>query len=81
MQITFLKDIFSEDYLKRLGLNERQIKAIKYTKKNRKITNKEYQELNGVSKKTASRDLSELVDSNVLKSSGIPGAGAYYELK
>ncbi len=81
MQITFLKDIFSEDYLKRMGLNERQIKAVAYLKKNKRITNKAYQELNDVSKKTASRDLSELVNSNVLKSSGIPGAGAYYELK
>ncbi len=27
MQITFLKDIFSEEYLQRLGLNERQVKA------------------------------------------------------
>jgi len=75
------KDYLNEEQLKKLGLNDRQIKAVEFVKTNGRISNKEYQELNSTSKKTASRDLSELVSLNVLNSSGVVGAGAYYELK
>lgn len=73
-----LKDRFTEDQLKKLGLNERQIEAVAFVKKNGKITNKNYQEINSISKKTSSRDLRELVDKKILLSSGVSGAGAYY---
>lgn len=79
IQITFLKNIFSEDYLKRMGLNERQIKAVKYVKENGEITNSDYQELLGVARRTATRDLTELVEKGILKSSETRGAGAYYK--
>lgn len=46
----FLKDVYTEEYLTKLGLNERQVKAVLYVKKNGKITNKEYQEINNVKK-------------------------------
>ena len=39
------RDIFTENMLSKLGLNERQLKAVKYVKEKGKITNKEYQEL------------------------------------
>jgi len=73
-----LKDRFTEDQLKKLGLNDRQIEAVEYVKRNGKITNKNYQEMSDTSKKTSSRDLRELVDKKILKSSGISGAGAFY---
>ena len=79
IQITFLKDIFSEDYVKRLGLNERQIKAVRYVKENGKISNSDYQELLDVARRTATRDLTELVEKGILKSSESKGAGAYYK--
>jgi len=60
------KDILTEEYLKELGLNERQIKAVMYVKKEGKITNKEYQTKFRVSKATATRDLSELVEKQIL---------------
>ena len=44
-----------------MGLNERQIKAVMYVKEKWKITNKEYQEINNTSERTATRDLSNLV--------------------
>ena len=72
------KDKFTEEQLKKLGLNKRQLMALEYVKRSGKITNKNYQEINSISKKTASRDLSELVDKQLLKSSGVSGAGAYY---
>ena len=78
--VTIFKDILNEEQLKKLGLNDRQIKAVLYVKENGKITNKEYMSLFIVSRITATRDLQDLVNRNILKSSEIKGAGAYYEL-
>jgi ATP-dependent DNA helicase RecG len=78
--VEFRKDVFDIEYLKSLGLNERQIQSVKFVKENGKITNSEYQENYGVSRNTATRDLSELVDKGILKSSEAKGAGSYYEL-
>ena len=66
--------------LLKLDLNERQIKAIEFLKVNSKITNKQYQELNNVTKKTATRDLKTLTDLELIHSSGKAGAGAFYVL-
>ena len=63
-----------------MGLNERQLKAVKYVKEKSQIANKEYQELNSVSKATATRELSKLVSLKVLKQQGIVGKGTFYRL-
>lgn len=82
IQITFLKDIFSEDYMKQMRLNERQIETIQFVKKQGKISNSEFQDLFGVSKATATRDLTELVDKlGILDKVGITGVGTVYKLK
>jgi ATP-dependent DNA helicase RecG len=52
-----------------------------YVKEKGKITNKEYQELNGVIKKTASRDLGTLINKCILEKIGITGKGTYYIMK
>ncbi|MDD3859336.1 MAG: ATP-binding protein [Bacteroidales bacterium] len=78
--VEFRKDVFDIEYLKSLGLNERQIQVIKFVKERGKITNSEYQANYGVARNTATRDLSELVDKGILKSSDAKGAGSYYEL-
>jgi ATP-dependent DNA helicase RecG len=79
--VEFKKDIYNEEYLANLGLNERQIKAVLFAKENGKITNSDYQELNEVSKRTATNELTALVDSfKVLVKSGTLGAGVYYEI-
>ncbi len=78
--ITFLKDIFNEELLIRMGLNDRQIKAVLYMKKHGKITNKQYQLLTGASKATASRDLEGLLKKGVVVKKGKHGRGVYYEL-
>lgn len=79
-QVTIFKDILTEEHLKKLGLNERQIKAVNYLKEKGRITNKEYISSFNVSRITATRDLQDLVDKNILKFSETKGAGAYYEL-
>lgn len=78
--VKLFKDIYTEDQLQKLGLNPRQIKAVLYVKEKGRITNSEYQKLNDVSKPTATRDLSELVDAyKLLKNTGF-GAGSLYDL-
>jgi ATP-dependent DNA helicase RecG len=78
--VTLFKDKYSTEQLKSLGLSERQIAAVEFVKKNKKITSKDYQLLTGLSRETTSRDLKILVDNGVFKDSGAKGAGAFYEL-
>ncbi|MCU0374632.1 MAG: hypothetical protein MUF24_04920 [Chitinophagaceae bacterium] len=59
--VEFRKDIYNEEDLKSLGLTQRQVKAVIFAKETGKITNSDYQELNKVSKRTATRELTELV--------------------
>jgi len=75
------KDYYTEERLKEMGLNERQIKAVMYVKEKGKITNNEYQEINGVIKKTASRDLGVLTDKRILEKVGSTGKGTHYIMK
>lgn len=70
-----------EKTLKELSLNERQIKAIEYLKECNKITNGEYQRINGCARNTASRDLTELVKMELIIPSNQKGVGSYYSLK
>ena len=76
--LVFLKDVYTEEYLQKLGLNERQIKAVMYVKERGRITNREYRELNLCSRNTASNDLKDLTQKGILKESGKKGMGAYY---
>jgi len=78
--VEFRKDIFDLEYFKSLGLNDRQIQAMKYLKENGKITNSEYQTNYSVARNTATRDLTELVEKGLIKSSESKGAGSFYEL-
>lgn len=78
--VIFKKDIYNADYLESLGLNDRQVKAVLFAKEKGKITNSDYQTLNSISRETATRDIKELVDKKLFKSSGVKGAGAYYTL-
>lgn len=80
-RVIFRKDIYSEAYLRNLGLNERQVRAVMYVKEKGKIMNKEYQELNGVSRITASRELRVIVEKEVLQMIGKVGKGTKYVLK
>lgn len=72
------RDLLTEFALTRLGLNERQLKAVKYVKTKGKITNKEYRELTGVSKPMATLDLKGLITKRVLKRMGKIGRGTKY---
>ena len=74
----FRKDIYTEDYLRKLGLNERQIKAVIYVKEKGKITNKEYRGLFGITDRMALFDLSELCSKEIFQKVGKTGRATEY---
>jgi len=80
ISVYFRKDIYTEEYLRKLGLNERQIKAVMYVRERGKITNKEYQDINNVSNKTAYLELSNTVEMAIFKVEG-KGKSTIYVLK
>jgi len=79
-RVTFRKDIYTVEYLRSLGFNERQIKALKYVKERGGITNKQYQGLNNVSRQMATIDLGELTEKHILARVGTVGKGTSYQL-
>ncbi len=66
--------------LEKLGLNERQIKATEYVMRKGSITNKEYTNLNEVSRKTATLDLTDLVKKGLFIRTGKGKRDIHYEL-
>ncbi|MDA3915475.1 MAG: putative DNA binding domain-containing protein [Deltaproteobacteria bacterium] len=79
--VVFFKNRHSVEQLKILRLNERQIKAVEYTKTNGVITNKDYQSLNSIGKTTATIELSKLVELGIFNSPHSKGRGAKYTIK
>mgnify|MGYP003551833455 FL=1 len=63
--ITLFKNTLTEEQLTKLGLNNRQVNAVIFVKEKGKISNKEYQEINKTSDRTALRDLDNLIELNV----------------
>ncbi len=59
-----------QEQLEKLGLNERQVKAIDFLKTNTSITNKEYQSLFDVTDRTALRDLDDMVSKGLITKIG-----------
>jgi len=81
MSVIFYKDRWGENHLKKLGLNERQIKAVIYAREAGEISNSIYQKINNVGKTTATNELSELVKMGLLAEPTAKGRGAKYKLK
>lgn len=74
------RDWLTPKALATLGLSERQKKAIDFVRANARIGNAEYQRLAGAIKKTASRDLDDLVAKGVFVRLGTTGRGTHYVL-
>jgi ATP-dependent DNA helicase RecG len=81
LQVTLRKDIYSEEYLRKLNLNERQVKAVLHIKEYGSITNSSYQHLNNTAHRTAARDLEKLLDEQIVEKIGTTGRGTSYVLK
>ena len=74
------KDYYTEERLKEMGLNDRQIKAVMYVKEKGKITNKEYREITKISRQMATIDLTDLINKDVFIKIGKAGKGIIYQL-
>jgi len=77
--VRLFKDNLVEEQLVKLGLNQRQVKAVLYVKEKGRITNREYQEINSIARRWTTVELTDLVEKNVFKNFGY-GAGSYYVL-
>lgn len=80
LSVVFLKDIYTGEYLDKLDINERQVKAILYIKEHGSITNRLYQEITNISKPGATLDLQDLVGKELINKTGTTGRGTYYTL-
>ena len=78
--VTVWRDWLTEEVMASLNLNERQRKALILIKTVGRIGNTQYQERFGVAKRTAHRDLVDLVEKNILEKMGTTGKGTVYML-
>ena len=76
--ITLWRDWLTAEVLARLDLNERQRQAIAFVKAQGQITNRNLREQSGVTIRTASRDLEDLVRRGVLTKVGATGRSTFY---
>lgn len=77
--VTLWRDWLTTDVLAQRGVTVRQMLAVAEVKRTGQVTNSRYQELAGVTQKTAARDLDALVDANVLQRRG-QKRGTHYVL-
>ena len=80
LSVIFYRDKWNEENLEKMGLNERQIKAVMYVKEKGKITNREYRELNKMSDEGARIDINNLIKNKVIIRKG-KGRNVQYVLK
>ena len=78
IQVKYLKK--NERIVLKMGLNERQVKAVLYLVRIGSLRN-EYQKLTDTSKTTATRDLRELEANGILTNKGTKGSSSKYELE
>ena len=78
--VKLFKDNIVEELLVKLGLNQRQVKAMLHVKEKGRITNAEYQEINLISRQMATNELRNLVNEFKLLINKGYGAGSYFEL-
>ena len=79
--VTLWRDWLTEAAMAELGLSERQRKAVLYVRQKGSISNTAYQTFAGVAKRTAHRDLADLVEKGAFQKVGKTGKGTFYELR
>jgi hypothetical protein len=76
--VTLWRDWLTADVLSGLRLNDRQCQAIVHVKIEGRIGNLEHRRLTGAIKKTATRDLDDLVARGLLIKIGTTGRGVHF---
>ncbi len=77
---SFWRDWLTDEVLAGYHLNDRQMGAIAYLKTHRSITNSTYQSEFTASKRTASRDLDEMMAKGIVEKVGTTGKGVHYRI-
>lgn len=75
--VTLFKKPITESHQNKIGVNERQQKAIEYVKQNGFITNSIYQKVCEATTKTAFRDLEQLILLGVFSKAGLKKSTKY----
>lgn len=78
--VTLRKDNLSDERLRQIGMNSRQLQAIHYVRQNGSISNSEHQNLTGATRRTAARDLEQLVEAELMDRSTQSGRTVRYTL-
>jgi ATP-dependent DNA helicase RecG len=78
--VTLWRDWLTNSVMANLGLSERQVRAVAYLKTHQEITNSIYQLEFQASKRTASRDLDEMITKGIAEKVGTTGKGVHYRL-
>jgi len=78
---TLWRDWLTAEVLAAHNLNDRQIQAVAHVKRADRIANSEYQQLMAVAKRTAHRDLADLVEKGIFEKVGTRGKGTFYKLQ
>jgi len=77
--IALWRDWLTTEFIESLGVNDRQMACLNVLKAQQQIMTMEYQHLVGCSRRTAARDLDELLDKGVIQRQGA-GRSAHYVL-
>jgi ATP-dependent DNA helicase RecG len=75
--VTLFKNNLTEEQLKKLGLNDRQVNAILFYREKGEITSSEYAERYKITDRTARNDLNELVENKLLVKYGETNQSKY----
>lgn len=78
--VTIWRNWLTDQRLEEFDLNDRQRAAVRHLKSHRSITNSKYQDLFGVAKRTASKDLQHLVSLYLIEKEGTTGKGVIYRI-
>jgi ATP-dependent DNA helicase RecG len=78
--VTLWRDWLTAELLAGLGLNDRQTRAVAYLKTHQEITNTIYQTEFQAAKRTASRDMEEMITKGIVEKVGTTGKGVRYRL-
>ena len=74
------RDYLTDQVLNRVGLNDRQMMAVKIVKEKGYLTNKEYRESLDLPRRTALRDLADLCERKIFRKVQASGRNVQYIL-
>lgn len=78
--LTLWRDWLTDEVLKQLDINPRQLQAIQHAKIKGRINNTQYRNMTGLSESTALRELRQLTVKGIFEKVGATGQAAYYTI-